>query len=191
MIEVVRGYRSELFREDLKKLYEKAGIKGQNTVFLFNDTQVIENSFLEDINGMLTSGEVSNLYPPRSSPQVRESVRNDVRAAGLPETERRPLGALHRARARSNVHIVLCMSPVGENYRNYVRMFPALVSCTTINWFSEWPPDALKEVALQVPRGRCRSTKLVEPCRPSSRRRRRRCSPSRRRCSRASAGRTT
>ena len=39
-IEVVRGYRLELFREDLKKLYEMTGINQQTTVFLFNDTQV-------------------------------------------------------------------------------------------------------------------------------------------------------
>ena len=52
-------------KEDIKeaiKLYEKAGINGEDTTFLFNDTQVIESSFLEDINGMLNSGEVSNLY---------------------------------------------------------------------------------------------------------------------------------
>jgi len=26
-------------------------------------------------------------------------------------------------------------------------MYPALVNCTTIDWFSEWPNDALLEVA--------------------------------------------
>ena len=26
-------------------------------------------------------------------------------------------------------------------------MFPGLVNCTTIDWFTEWPADALYEVA--------------------------------------------
>jgi len=28
-----------------------------------------------------------------------------------------------------------------------MRQYPALVNCTTIDWFSEWPSDALLEVA--------------------------------------------
>ena len=31
--------------------------------------------------------------------------------------------------------------------RNRVRQYPALVNCTTIDWFTEWPADALLEVA--------------------------------------------
>ena len=31
--------------------------------------------------------------------------------------------------------------------RNRIRMYPAFVNCTTIDWFSEWPQDALLEVA--------------------------------------------
>lgn len=30
--------------------------------------------------------------------------------------------------------------------RNRIRMYPAFVNCTTIDWFSEWPQDALLEV---------------------------------------------
>lgn len=48
---------------------------------------------------------------------------------------------------RSNLHVVLCLSPVGDAFRERCRMFPGLVNCTTIDWFTEWPGDALFEVA--------------------------------------------
>lgn len=38
-------------------------------------------------------------------------------------------------------------SPLGEIFRSRLRQFPALVNCCTIDWFSEWPPDALRSVA--------------------------------------------
>ena len=41
-IELTRYYNHTSFREDLKKLYDSAGVRGENTVFLFTDTQVIE-----------------------------------------------------------------------------------------------------------------------------------------------------
>jgi dynein heavy chain len=50
-------------------------------------------------------------------------------------------------RVRANLHVVLCLSPVGETFRERCRMFPGLVNCTTIDWFIEWPADALYEVA--------------------------------------------
>ena len=31
--------------------------------------------------------------------------------------------------------------------RNYIRMYPALVNCTTVIYFSEWPSEALIDVA--------------------------------------------
>jgi dynein heavy chain len=50
-------------------------------------------------------------------------------------------------RVRSCLHLVLCFSPVGEAFRQRLRMFPSLVNCTTIDWFSEWPVEALTSVA--------------------------------------------
>jgi len=39
-------------------------------VFLFTDTQVVDESFLEDINNILSSGEVPNLYGPEDFEEV-------------------------------------------------------------------------------------------------------------------------
>ena len=34
-------------------------------------------------------------------------------------------------------------------FRERLRQFPSLVNCCTIDWFSEWPNDALEAVALK------------------------------------------
>lgn len=39
------------------------------------------------------------------------------------------------SRVREKLHIVLCMSPVGDAFRSRCRMFPSLVNCCTIDWF--------------------------------------------------------
>jgi dynein heavy chain len=38
-------------------------------------------------------------------------------------------------------------SPIGEIFRARLRQFPSLVNCCTIDWFSEWPDEALQSVA--------------------------------------------
>lgn len=42
---------------------------------------------------------------------------------------------------------MLCFSPVGSTLRIRARRFPALVNCTSINWFYEWPREALESVS--------------------------------------------
>lgn len=43
--------------------------------------------------------------------------------------------------------MILCFSPVGSVLRVRARKFPAVVNCTAINWFHEWPEDALVSVS--------------------------------------------
>ena len=49
--------------------------------------------------------------------------------------------------AKNSLHIVLAMSPIGDDFKRRLRMFPALVNCCTIDWFLAWPKDALQSVA--------------------------------------------
>ena len=51
------------------------------------------------------------------------------------------------SRVKANLHLVLYMSPVGDDFRSRLRNFPALVNCCTIDWFHAWPEEALISVA--------------------------------------------
>ncbi|XP_049338447.1 dynein axonemal heavy chain 2 [Astyanax mexicanus] len=145
-VEVTKQYRKQEFREDIKKLYRLTGVDNKPTVFLFNDTQIIDESFLEDINNILSSGEVPNLYKSDEFEEVQSALSDSARKENVLETADAMFNYLIE-RVRNNLHIVLCMSPVGEPFRNRIRQYPALVNCTTLDWFSEWPQDALLEVA--------------------------------------------
>ena len=60
-IEIAKNYGKVEWRDDLKKALLIAGDEGKSLTFLFTDTQIVKESFLEDINNMLNAGEVPNL----------------------------------------------------------------------------------------------------------------------------------
>ncbi|GFO48624.1 dynein heavy chain 6, axonemal-like [Plakobranchus ocellatus] len=146
-IELSRGYDYSSFHEDLKKLYDFAGVQNKPTVFLFTDTQIVVEEFLEDINNILNSGEVPNLFEPDEYEKLIIGCRPGAKDVGIPEGNRDAIYDFCIHRVRNNLHIVLCMSPVGSAFRSRCRMFPSLVNCCTIDWFIEWPREALLGVA--------------------------------------------
>ncbi|ORZ33974.1 dynein heavy chain and region D6 of dynein motor-domain-containing protein [Catenaria anguillulae PL171] len=146
LIGLSKNYRLTDFREDLKTLYRRCGVDGHETTFLLSDTQIVNEAFLEDYSSILSSGEVPNLFTPDEMGEIREAMRPIAKAEKRPDTAD-ALFSFFLERVRNNLHAILCLSPVGDAFRNRLRMFPALVNCSTIDWFSDWPEDALLEVA--------------------------------------------
>jgi dynein heavy chain len=147
-IEITKNYRLLEFREDIKKLYLSAGGENKRVVFLFNDTQIKDEGFLEDVNNILSSGVLPNLFAKDEMPAILDAVRKAAIQQGREETPD-ALWAFFIDRVRANLHVVLAMSPIGDSLRNRCRMYPGLVNCTTIDWFHTWPAEALQEVAMK------------------------------------------
>jgi len=145
-IEITRGYGKNEWYEDLKSLLLTAGANNQPVSFLFTDSQVVSESFLEDINNILNSGEVPNLLQPEDYDEIINKVRPLCQAAGKTDS-RDNIIAHYVELCRENLHIVLAFSPIGGAFRSRCRQYPSLVNCCTIDWFNPWPEDALYSVA--------------------------------------------
>ena len=145
-IEITKNYRVLEWREDLKTVLKIAGYELKPVVFLFVDTQITDEIFLENVNNILSSGEVPNLMDDSDLGTIFDKMTPMVQNAGLP-TNKTNLYAQFVKCIKKNLHIVMCMSPLGEEYRTRIRQFPSLINCCTIDWFSPWPPEALSAVA--------------------------------------------
>ena len=96
----------------------------------------------------MNTGEIPNLFPPDEKVELLEAMRPAAKSENrCPEGTHVQLFSFFIERCKKKMHIVLCFSPIGESFRGRVRNFPSLVNCTTIDWFSEWPKDALDSVA--------------------------------------------
>ena len=149
-IEISKNYTNFEWREDLKNVLRSAGTGNQPVTFLFSDTQIKNETFVEDLSNMLNSGEVPNIFAQDERASICEAIRPMVRAIfgkGASDMTNHELYAYFRSRVRENLHMVLAFSPIGEAFRERLRKFPALINCCTIDWFTAWPTDALVAVA--------------------------------------------
>mmetsp|Transcript_43965 Transcript_43965/g.42562 ORF Transcript_43965/g.42562 Transcript_43965/m.42562 type:complete len:111 (+) Transcript_43965:2667-2999(+) len=95
---------------------------------------------------MLNTGEIPNLMLPED----RDKIINGVRPIVIEMKKIDTIEIINQtfvARVRNNLHIALCMSPVGDSLRVRCRKFPSLVNCCTLDWFSRWPEQALLYVS--------------------------------------------
>ena len=147
-IEIAKSFGRVEWRNEVKALLRKAATALRPTAFLFSDTQAKDEYMLEDINNLLNSGDVPNLFADDELLQVCESMRPLAERSGrLGDGSVQTLYGFFLARVRANLHVILCMSPAAKTFRTRLRMYPSLVNCCTIDWFAEWPEDALQAVA--------------------------------------------
>ncbi|XP_045354025.1 dynein axonemal heavy chain 8 isoform X2 [Leopardus geoffroyi] len=147
-ITLTRSYNVNNLTEDLKGLYKVAGAEGKGITFIFTDNEIKDEAFLEYLNNLLSSGEISNLFARDEMDEITQGLISVMKK----ELPRHPptfdnLYEYFISRSRKNLHVVLCFSPVGEKFRARSLKFPGLISGCTMDWFSRWPKEALIAVA--------------------------------------------
>ncbi|CAJ1459802.1 unnamed protein product, partial [Effrenium voratum] len=144
---VNQQYGLNELKADLQEFYKKAAVKPANPqAFLLTDSQITDERFLVFINDMLSSGNIPDLFAREEYDNIFSAIRNAAKFAGYAD-DREALFQYFLDKVRSNLHLVLCHSPVGSTFRVRGRKFPALISCMCLDVFHPWPRDALVGVA--------------------------------------------
>eukprot|EP00947_MAST-08B_sp_MAST-8B-sp1_P001611 g1611.t1 len=146
-IVISQTYGINDLKEDLQRMYHRAGVKEEGVAFLFTESQITNERFLVYINDLLASGRIPDLYDTEGQDEIINAVTKNVKAAGL-VPERDICWDYFIGQVRKNLHVILCFSPNGDAFRNRAMKFPALVNCTVIDWFRAWPQEALLKVGI-------------------------------------------
>ena len=158
-------------KEDLKVMYNKAGVKGEGVLFLLTDSQITNERFLIYLNDLLSSGHIPDLFASDEVDSIVNGVTSMVKQSGL-TPDRGNCWNYFMNQIRKNLHVCLCFSPVGDDFRNRSRKFPALVNCTVIDVFQPWPKDALlsvgKKFLSDIDLGNLETRRVVENFLPFS-----------------------
>ncbi len=97
---------------------------------------------MEDVNNLINTGEIFGLIGREEMDIINSALQEEARIKKINDVY-----SFFLERVRSQLHIFLAMSPVGDLLRTRFRKFPALISCCTIDWLQPWPSDALFSVA--------------------------------------------
>jgi len=115
-------------------------------LFILTDSQIPQEKFLIYVNDILSAGYVPDLFAKDELDGIMGKIRSEAKSSGCEDTPN-ALFQFFVDKVRKNLHMGLCFSPVGEGFRKRARSFPGLINSTSIDWFHEWPEDALIGVA--------------------------------------------
>ena len=107
-IELTKGYGLADWRDSLKKVMLKTGVGGRRLVFLFGDSQMKDEAMVEDVNMLLNTSDVPNMFPADERADIIDKAQGIARTEGK-KIDATPLSMYNFFidRVRANLHIVL------------------------------------------------------------------------------------
>lgn len=77
-IEITKTYGRNEWQDDLKSMFKTLGQENKKLVFMFADSDIKQEFFIEDINNILNVGEVPNLYNTEEIEELKYEMQKVV-----------------------------------------------------------------------------------------------------------------
>eukprot|EP00917_Polyrhabdina_sp_WS-2016_P007442 GHVP01016658.1.p1 GENE.GHVP01016658.1~~GHVP01016658.1.p1 ORF type:complete len:4656 (-),score=837.71 GHVP01016658.1:4666-18633(-) len=146
-IKAGRNYNTVAFEQDLRTVMKRCAVKNERITFIFDESNAMGPAFLERMNALLASGEVPGLFEGDDYSQLLSECRAAWSDKGtVDETE---VFQQFTKKVQRNLHIVFTMNPSNPDFSNRQATSPALFNRCVIDWYGDWPEDALLQVATE------------------------------------------
>lgn len=150
-IKAGRNYSLSNFDDDLRAVMKRAGCRLEKITFIFDESNVISVAFLERMNALLASGEIPGLFEGEEYHSLINAYKEANGNKGR-ETEEEIYKAFTK-NVQRNLHVVFTMNPANPDFSNRAASSPAIFNRCVIDWFGDWPEEALNRVALELTAG--------------------------------------
>ena len=124
------------------QVMQVAGVEGREVVYLLEDHQVLESTYLELVNSLLSSGEVPGLF----SPEELESLLSPLRDAMSEEGYRGTLLSYFAHRVRTNLHVVLIMDSKADEFTVHCKANPAFYTRCAFQSMEGWSSQSMQRI---------------------------------------------
>ena len=148
-----KSFTFKEWRDQIKRLLREAGGNGTCCVF-FITTETLENPrFLQDINTLLTNGEIEDIFTAEEKHTITEQMHQYMKTNKLEvDKELSPSELYSRFinRCMTNFHMIFKLQSNNDKFRNLIRIYPEFLNKNVLCYYTEWPDDALQKSAEMI-----------------------------------------
>lgn len=136
----------------MKQVWELCAYNGRKndrykTVFVIEEQDIVEESFLEDIQNILSSGLIPNLYSPEEMVKVHDEMKAVYKSDGQTDQSYDAKTKWFENRVVEHLHIAFIVSQELKAFSESCRSYPALINSASFIFYFPWPNEGLYEVA--------------------------------------------
>ncbi len=119
-------------------------------MFLLDESNVMDSSFLERMNTLLANGEVPGLFEGDEYSALLTLCKEGAQRQGLMLDSNDELYKWFTIQVMRNLHVVFTMNPSANGLRDRASTSPALFNRCVLDWLGDWSLDAYYHVASEL-----------------------------------------
>ncbi|VDM42915.1 unnamed protein product [Toxocara canis] len=140
------SYGVKQFNNQLKTAMQCAAIDSEHVLFILEDYQILDPSFLQSINSILSSGDLPGLFTPQEFDGFSASLRDQASQ----DAYRGDLHSYFAGKVKRNMHIVLIMNVDEAGFAANCDANPSLYKECTVIWKEAWKRDTLQQIPRMI-----------------------------------------